>query len=72
MSDVMALDRMIYYGGVGYFTWATCGLAAGAALAYSLTLAKEKVEYQEMMDAIAGSTTEGPDLKSLRESRMKK
>lgn len=72
MADVMALEGIVYYGGVGYFTWATCGLAAGAALAYSLTVAREKVEYQEMMDAIGGSITEGPDLKSLRESRMKK
>lgn len=72
LADILLLDSVTYYAGVGYITWAMCALAAGAALAYSLTLEKEKRDYKNMIDAIAGGTVETPDLKSLRESRMKK
>ena len=46
--------------------------AAGAALAYSLTLESSQRKHQEILDAIGGAAEPEIDLKSLRQSRMKK
>lgn len=72
LVDLTTLDPLVFYGALGYGTWAICALAAGAALAYSLTLKSEERKYREIIDAIGGEVVETVDLKSLRQSRMKK
>ncbi len=72
LHDLTALDPVIFYGMLGYGTWAICALAAGAALAYSLTLESTERKHQEILDAIGGAAQPSVDLKSLRQSRMKK
>jgi hypothetical protein len=72
LVDLTTLDPIIFYGALGYGTWAICALAAGAALAYSLTLESTERKHQEILDAIGGGAQPSVDLKSLRQSRMKK
>lgn len=72
LVDLTTLDPIAFYGAIGYGTWAICALAAGAALAYSLTLKSEERKHQEILDAIGGTSVPEVDLKSLRQSRMKK
>lgn len=72
LADLAALDTIVFYGALGYSTWAICALAAGAALAYSLTLKTTERKHQEILDAIGGAAQPAVDLKSLRQSRMKK
>ena len=72
LADLTKLDPFLFYGALGYGTWAICALAAGAALAYSLTLKSTERKHQEILDAIGGAAQPAVDLKSLRQSRMKK
>jgi hypothetical protein len=72
LVDLTTLDPIAFYGALGYGTWSICALAAGAALAYSLTLKSEEKKHQDMLDAISGNAMPQVDLKSLREARMKK
>ncbi len=72
LVDLTALNPIAFYGALGYGTWAICALAAGAALAYSLTLESTKRKHQEILDAIGDTAQPTVDLKSLRHSRMKK
>ena len=72
LVDLTALDPIVFYGALGYGTWAICALAAGAALAYSLTLETTERKHQEILDAIGGAAQPSVDLKSLRQQRMKK
>lgn len=72
LIDLTTLDPFVFYGALGYGTWAICALAAGAALAYSLTLKTTERKHQEILDAIGGAAQPTVDLKSLRQSRMKK
>lgn len=72
LVDLTTLDPIAFYGALGYGTWAICALAAGAALAYSLTLESSQRKHQEILDAIGGAAEPEIDLKSLRQSRMKK
>ncbi len=72
LVDLNALDPIVFYGALGYGTWAICALAAGSALAYSLTLESTERKHQEVLDAIGGTAGPQVDLKSLRQSRMKK
>jgi len=72
LIDLTTLGPVVFYGALGYGTWAICALAAGAALAYSLTLESTKRKHQEILDAIGGAAQPAVDLKSLRQSRMKK
>lgn len=72
LVDLTKLDPIAFYGALGYGTWAICALAAGAALAYSLTLKTTERKHQEILDAIGGAAEPEVDLKSLRQSRMKK
>lgn len=70
--DLTNISPVAFYGALGYGTWAICALAAGAALAYSLTLESTERKHQEILDAIGGAAEAPVDLKSLREQRMKK
>ena len=72
IADLAKLDPIIFYGALGYGTWVICALSAGAALAYSLTLKSTERKHQEILDAIGGAAQPTVDLKSLRQSRMKK
>jgi hypothetical protein len=72
LVDLTTLNPVAFYGAIGYGTWAICALAAGSALAYSLTLESTERKHQEILDAIGGSAEPQVDLKSLRQSRMKK
>lgn len=72
LIDLTTLDPLVFYSALGYGTWAICALAAGAALAYSLTLKTTERKHQEILDAIGGAAQPTVDLKSLRQSRMKK
>jgi len=72
LADLTDLDTVVFYGALGYGTWAICALAAGAALAYSLTLKATEQKHQEILAAIGGAAQPKVDLKSLRQSRMKK
>ena len=72
LRDLTALDPVVFYSMLGYGTWTICALAAGAALAYSLTLESTERKHQEILDAIGGAAQPTVDLKSLRQSRMKK
>ncbi|MBL4873586.1 MAG: hypothetical protein JKY41_09380 [Rhodobacteraceae bacterium] len=72
LADLTALDTIVFYSALGYGTWAICALAAGAALAYSLTLKSTERKHQAILAAIGGAAQPTVDLKSLRQSRMKK
>jgi len=72
LADLTTLNPIVFYSALGYSTWTFCALAAGAALAYSLTLESTERKHQEILDAIGGAAEPQVDLKSLRESRMKK
>lgn len=74
LKDLSELDPILSYAAIGYVTWSICALAAASALAYSITVKREAIEYEEMMEQIAGSGSGAPtvDLKALRDSRMKK
>ncbi|MHA1129017.1 MAG: hypothetical protein ACTSRN_08735, partial [Alphaproteobacteria bacterium] len=72
LVDLTTLGPVAFYGALGYGTWSICALAAGAALAYSLTLESTERKHQEILDAIGGAAQPTVDLKALRQSRMKK
>jgi hypothetical protein len=72
LVDLTTLNPIAFYGAIGYGTWTVCALAAGAALGYSLTLESTERKHQEILDAIGGAAEPQVDLKSLRQSRMKK
>ena len=74
LNDLSGMSPIFTYAAMGYITWAICALAAASALAYSITVKRELVEYDAMMEEIAGSGSGAPkvDLRALRDSRMKK
>ncbi len=69
---LLGLDPFLYYGIAIYLVWAYCVLAAGAALAYSLTLVADEERRAAEMAAVAGVARdrERVDLAALRKSRM--
>lgn len=72
LGDLTNLAPFVQYGTAGYVLWTVCALSAGIALAYSITLVTDEEKHQAMLAVAGGARQESVDLKSLRESRMKK
>lgn len=72
LADIATLAPIMQYCSAGYVLWAICALSAGIALAYSITLVTDEEKHAAMLAAAGGMMRETVDLKSLRESRMKK
>ncbi len=72
VAQLIALGQTGLYAFVLYALWGVCVMAAGIALAYSLTVKNEEAQRQADMEALAGIGRDRPkvDLAALRRSRM--